>query len=120
MPDSEDPSAQHLDAGMRRILTDFESEMEPLRALRQEMAELRGKGEAAGGQVTVEVTAAGVLTGVDFGPRALRLDRQALAAAILEASGKAVEDATTRLAELMGEGMAPFIEEADRFLDGLA
>jgi DNA-binding protein YbaB len=56
------------------------------------LAETRGRGESAGGQVAVELSPNGSLTALRIDPRALRLGSQALAEAVIEAYRRAEED----------------------------
>ncbi|GLW05028.1 hypothetical protein Misp01_01580 [Microtetraspora sp. NBRC 13810] len=67
----------------------------------RDLAETRGRGEAAGGQVKVEVSADGALQGLTIDPRAMRLGSEALAAAIMEAAKRAEQDVASQAGLLM-------------------
>jgi DNA-binding protein YbaB len=60
------------------------------------LEQTRGRGESAGGQVTVEVSPTGALAGLRIDPRAMRMGSQALVEAVLEAYRKAEEDVAGR------------------------
>ncbi|GAA3025065.1 YbaB/EbfC family nucleoid-associated protein [Streptosporangium longisporum] len=79
----------------------------------KELGDLRARGEAADGLVSVEVAPGGALLGVDINPRAMRLGSEALSEAIMEAVTEASKAATARLdavlAPLLG-GMESFSE----------
>ncbi|MEU4409606.1 YbaB/EbfC family nucleoid-associated protein [Streptosporangium sp. NPDC023963] len=84
-----------------RLLAMIEGQTTRMEEVGQSLAEARGRGEAAGGQVSVEVLASGALAALHIDPRALRLGSEALAEAILAASGEAVGDATEQAGALL-------------------
>ncbi|GAA0366894.1 YbaB/EbfC family nucleoid-associated protein [Actinoallomurus spadix] len=97
--DSFDPTGnESYDLGLARI----GEQIERLDRARAEISSVTGSATAADGQVEVEVSAGGVLTALTIDPRAMRLGSEALAEAILEAVGKAVEEVGDRLNEIVG------------------
>lgn len=70
-----------------------------------EVDEIVGVGEAASGQVKVEVAADGKVLDVTFGRRSLRLDSKTLAEAVQSAVGDAQRDAVEKVGALMREGL---------------
>ncbi|MEU6414168.1 YbaB/EbfC family nucleoid-associated protein [Microbispora sp. NPDC046933] len=69
---------------------------------------ITGTGEAASGQVTVTVSAYGLVLDVTFGPRAMRLDSRALADEVRAAVSRARLDAARRTRELIRDGLPGF------------
>lgn len=65
-------------------------------------AELRGVGEASGGQVQVTVTAGGKLAAVKIDPRAMRLGSEALGEQIVAAGNAALDDLRAHAASVPG------------------
>jgi hypothetical protein len=65
-------------------------------------AELRGTGEAAGGQVQVTVTTGGKLAEVRIDPRAMRLGSAALGEQIVAAGNAALDDLRAHAASVPG------------------
>lgn len=90
------------DEGYDRSLARIGEQIERLDRARTEISSIKGSATAADGQVEVEVSVGGVLTALTINPRALRLGSEALAEAILEAVGKAVEEAGDQLDEIVG------------------
>jgi DNA-binding protein YbaB len=84
-----------------RVLKHVGEHLERFDEAREELAELRGEAKAADGQITVEVLPSGSLSGLTINPRAMRLGSEALAEAILEAAGKATEEVSGRMNEIM-------------------
>ncbi|GAA4640703.1 hypothetical protein GCM10023196_107290 [Actinoallomurus vinaceus] len=84
--------------GVRKQLTE---QAERFAELREKLAEVRGRGEAAEGKVVVEVAPGGALKSVQIDPRAMKLGSEVLAEAVLEAAGKAFQDLTDQTSELM-------------------
>lgn len=109
-----------FDGEFGRLLDEFLEETRPLDELQEEIAAMRGHGEAAGGQVRAEVLPSGALAGLRLDPRAMRLGADALTEAILEAATLAATDVTARVTERMSEAMAPYVDKSGRFLDGLS
>ncbi|MFC4116375.1 YbaB/EbfC family nucleoid-associated protein [Nonomuraea zeae] len=95
-----------------RLLSGFQQDMAALERLSDQIAAVRGRGEAAEGRVVVEVTQSGGLAGLTIDPRAMRLGSTELAAAILDAAAKAARDAEHGTSSLV----APFI--SGTVLDG--
>jgi DNA-binding protein YbaB len=89
-----DPEADRLLAGIWEQTNRMEE-------VGQSLAETRGRGEAADGHVQVEVLASGELAALRLDPRALRLGSEALAEAILAASGEAARDAAEQTGGLL-------------------
>ncbi|WP_214323111.1 YbaB/EbfC family nucleoid-associated protein [Nonomuraea sediminis] len=102
-----------------RLLGEFRDEVRPLEDAQEEVAAIRGHGEAADGQVRAEALPTGVLAGLRLDPRALRMGADALAEAIVEAATLAASDVTAKVTERMSEALAPYVDQAGRFLDGL-
>lgn len=106
-----DPFNPDGDQELGRLLESFQQDVAALERLSDEIAAVRGRGEAAEGRVVAEVTPAGALAGLTIDPRAMRLGSADLAEAILEAAAEAARDAERGSSDLM----APFI--ADTVLD---
>lgn len=104
-----------LDAEMKRFLTQFQADTRPLEELQESLHAIRGRGEAANGQVKAEVLASGALGSLHIAPRAMRLGADALAEAVLAATSNAAADLTTQLAGTMTDGLTPFADEVRRF-----
>lgn len=83
------------------------------------MSELRGKGRAADGRITVEVDRFGALTSLRIDPRAMRLGAEALAEAILSAVEQAVRDARAQADEAMGPLVAELAASNAQALTGV-
>lgn len=89
------------DTELGRLLADHRRDLAALEALRDRLAEVRGRGEAADGRVVAETTQDGALTGLAIDPRAMRLGSDRLAEAILRASARAAQAAGERAADLV-------------------
>ncbi|MED7925120.1 YbaB/EbfC family nucleoid-associated protein [Nonomuraea sp. LP-02] len=89
------------DTELGRLLADHRRDLAELEALRDRLAEVRGRGEAADGRVVAETTQDGALTGLAIDPRAMRLGSDRLAEAILRASARAARAAGERAADLV-------------------
>ncbi|SEG92028.1 Conserved DNA-binding protein YbaB [Nonomuraea solani] len=100
-----DPFSTGGDQHLGRLLKDFQREMEALDGLRDRIASVRGRGEAADGRVVVDVTQSGALAGITIDPRAMKLGSDRLAAAIMEAAGRAARDAEREA----GDVVTPFL-----------
>ncbi|MFB9832521.1 YbaB/EbfC family nucleoid-associated protein [Actinoallomurus acaciae] len=83
------------------------------------MSELRGKGRAADGRITVEVDRFGALTSLRIDPRAMRLGAEALAEAILSAVEQGVRDARAQADEAMGPLVAELAASNAQALTGV-
>ncbi|MEW9550690.1 YbaB/EbfC family nucleoid-associated protein [Nonomuraea sp. NPDC050783] len=99
------PFSDGGDQELGRLLDRFQQDVAAIERLSEQMTAVKGRGEAAQGRVTVEVTSAGALSGLVIDPRAMRLGSAELAAAILEASARAARDAARAADDLV----APFI-----------
>ncbi|WP_285778748.1 YbaB/EbfC family nucleoid-associated protein [Microtetraspora sp. NBRC 13810] len=110
-----DDGAPFLDEEMHRLLAQFQADTRPLLDLQESLNAVRGRGEAANGQVTAEVLPSGALGGLRIDPRALRLGADALAEAVLAAAGDATADLARQMAGMMTDGLTPFADEARRF-----
>ncbi|WP_246365650.1 YbaB/EbfC family nucleoid-associated protein [Nonomuraea rhodomycinica] len=96
------PGGGHTgDANMDRLLTDFGRLASQFERMQEQLAELRGQGEAANGNVRVEVAPGGALLGVKIDPRAMRLDSEELSEAIMDAFTRAAEDAARRMSDIV-------------------
>ncbi|HUR07817.1 MAG TPA: YbaB/EbfC family nucleoid-associated protein [Nonomuraea sp.] len=104
-----------VDEEINRLLAEFQTETRPLEALQENINSLRGRGEAANGEVEVEVLPSGALSGLKINPRALRLGSEALAAAVLAAANNAAADAAKQMSEMLVGGLSPFTQEVRRF-----
>ncbi|MEV4111212.1 YbaB/EbfC family nucleoid-associated protein [Nonomuraea sp. NPDC049695] len=113
-----DDGAPFLDEEMRRFLAEFQADIRPLEQLQEGLNAVRGRGEAAHGQVTAEVLASGALGGLRIDPRAMRLGADALAEAVLAAANAAAADLTAQMEKMMTDGLTPFAEEVRRFNQG--
>ncbi|MEV0632146.1 YbaB/EbfC family nucleoid-associated protein [Nonomuraea wenchangensis] len=89
------------DTELGRLLGDHQRDVAALEGLRDRLAEVRGRGEAADGRVVAETTQDGALTGLSIDPRAMRLGSDRLAEAILRASARAARAAGERAADLV-------------------
>ncbi|GGS78450.1 YbaB/EbfC family nucleoid-associated protein [Nonomuraea spiralis] len=114
MTAQEDPTP-YLDEEMRGLLAQFQADVRPLEKLQESLDAVRGRGEAADGQVRAEVLPTGALGGLRIDPRAMRLGADAVAEAVLAAAGAAAEDLAAQMAGLMTNGLAPFAGEVRRF-----
>ncbi|MDP9864432.1 MULTISPECIES: YbaB/EbfC family nucleoid-associated protein [Streptosporangium] len=110
-----DDGTSFLDEEMRRLLAQFQAETRPLEELQEGLNAIRGRGEAANGQVRAEVLPTGALGSLRIDPRAMRLGADALAEAVLAAAGAAATDLTARLAGMMTDGLTPFADGVRRF-----
>ncbi|MEV0968088.1 YbaB/EbfC family nucleoid-associated protein [Microtetraspora glauca] len=91
-----------------RVLAGLQEHMERAEEVGRRLAEVRGRGEAAGGHVRADVLATGALNGLYIDPRAMRLGSEALVEAIMEAVGKATRAATEMADKLMTPLLEPF------------
>ncbi|MGW4800043.1 YbaB/EbfC family nucleoid-associated protein [Nonomuraea sp. NPDC004297] len=83
-----------------------------MEGLRDRVASVSGRGEAAEGRVVVKVGQTGALVGLTIDPRAMRLGSDRLAAAIMDAAARAARDAEQQASDLV----TPFI--SGTLLDG--
>ncbi|MEV1169255.1 YbaB/EbfC family nucleoid-associated protein [Nonomuraea sp. NPDC049784] len=110
-----DDGAPFLDEEMRRFLAEFQADTRPLEELQESLNAIRGRGEAANGQVKAEVLPSGALGSLRIDPRAMRLGADALAEAVLAAASDAAADLTTQMAGMLTDGLTPFADEVRRF-----
>ncbi|TYB65389.1 YbaB/EbfC family nucleoid-associated protein [Nonomuraea sp. PA05] len=88
------------DPELDRALAEMAAGTARLEEVSRLLRETTGRGESAGGQVAVELTATGSLAGLHIDPRALRLGSHALVEAITEAFRQAEEDVAGRSHDL--------------------
>jgi DNA-binding protein YbaB len=100
MSTPEQPFAPTGDPEIDQGLAELVARMGHYEEVTERINATRGRGEAAGGQVSVEVTPTGALDRLRIDPRAMRLGSQALAEAILEAARKAEDDAVEQTSSL--------------------
>ncbi|MEU6721365.1 YbaB/EbfC family nucleoid-associated protein [Nonomuraea sp. NPDC046802] len=100
-----DPFDPAGDQRLGRLLEGYQEDLAALEGLRDRIAEVRGRGEAADGRVVVTTTQTGALAGLTIDPRAMRLGSDQLAAAIMEAAARAVRGAQREAGDLVG----PFV-----------
>ncbi|WP_162795424.1 YbaB/EbfC family nucleoid-associated protein [Nonomuraea lactucae] len=93
------------DEELDRLLDEFKGEVTALDQLQEQIAGLRGRGEAVEGRVVAEVTLTGTLAGLTIDPRAMRLGSADLAEAVLLAAREAAGDAERKARDLVG----PFV-----------
>ncbi|MEU3165255.1 YbaB/EbfC family nucleoid-associated protein [Streptosporangium sp. NPDC006930] len=98
---SDEPYSPTGDPEADRLLTVIGEQTTRMEEVGRSLADARGHGRAADGHVSVEVLASGALAALRIDPRALRLGSEALAEAILEASGEAVRDAAEQSGALL-------------------
>ncbi|MEV4163140.1 YbaB/EbfC family nucleoid-associated protein [Nonomuraea dietziae] len=103
------------DAEMDRLLDDFGKLSARFEKMHEELSELRGHGEAANGQVRVEVAPGGALLGVEIDPRAMRLASEELCEAIMDAFTEASDMAANRLNGVL----SPLIDRVDGFNEAM-
>ena len=83
------------------LIASITEQNEKLLEMQRAMAEMRGRGEAAEGKITVEVGHNGALVGLTIDPRAMRMGSEQLAEEILAAAQEAAEDISERSEEMM-------------------
>ncbi|NJP95779.1 YbaB/EbfC family nucleoid-associated protein [Nonomuraea sp. FMUSA5-5] len=86
---------------LERITARAEEMLVHVERLKGEIDVVVGRGEAADGQVRVTAAASGRLMDVTLAPRALRLDAQKLAEAVLRAAQEAHDDAAHQVDAIM-------------------
>ncbi|MEU6715421.1 YbaB/EbfC family nucleoid-associated protein [Nonomuraea purpurea] len=86
---------------LERITARAEEMLARVEELRSEIDVVVGRGEAADGQVRVTAGASGRLQDVVLAPRAMRLDSQKLAEAVLRAAQEAQDDVARRVEAVM-------------------
>ena len=86
---------------LERITARAEEMLARVDELRSEIDVAVGRGEAADGQVRVTAGASGRLMEVVLAPRAMRLDSQKLADAVLEAAQRAQDDVARKVDEVI-------------------
>jgi Uncharacterised BCR, YbaB family COG0718. len=95
------------DLEIDRAIAELTAQAARIEEMTERVAEVRGHGRAANGQVEVEVLPSGALSSLRIESRAMRLGSQALTEAILEAARQAEKDAADQLAALT----EPLLEE---------
>ncbi|MEV4017822.1 YbaB/EbfC family nucleoid-associated protein [Nonomuraea angiospora] len=88
---------------LERITARAEDMLARVEELRSEIDVVVGRGEAADGQVRVTAGASGRLMDVVLAPRAMRLDSQKLAEAVLRAAQEAQDDVAAKVDAVMAE-----------------
>ncbi|MFI9841160.1 YbaB/EbfC family nucleoid-associated protein [Nonomuraea sp. NPDC051941] len=88
---------------LERITARAEDMLARVEELRSEIDVVVGNGEAADGQVRVTAGASGRLMDVVLAPRAMRLDSQKLAEAVLRAAQEAQDDVAAKVDAVMAE-----------------
>ncbi|MFC5826259.1 YbaB/EbfC family nucleoid-associated protein [Nonomuraea insulae] len=109
-----DPFTTAGDQELGRLLQGFQQDLAALEELRDRIASVEGRGEAADGRVVVNVTQTGALAGITIDPRAMRLSSDQLAAAIMEASARAARDAEHEAGDLVAPFIAGTLLDDDR------
>ncbi|MGR6922185.1 YbaB/EbfC family nucleoid-associated protein [[Actinomadura] parvosata] len=101
---------------LERITARAEEMLVHVERLKDEIDVVVGRGEAADGQVRVTAAASGRLMDVTLAPRALRLDAQKLAEAVLRAAQEAHDHAARQVDAIMaGPGTRPDDLDDERF-----
>ncbi|WP_329085304.1 MULTISPECIES: YbaB/EbfC family nucleoid-associated protein [unclassified Streptosporangium] len=90
-----------------RMIAELQEQVNRAEEIGRQLGEVRGRGEAAGGQVTVETLSTGALVSLRIDPRALRLGSEALTEAIMEAAGHAARAAAEAANRLMASLLPP-------------
>jgi DNA-binding protein YbaB len=103
-----------------RVLRDAEDQMEKARELKERMAEVVGRGEAADGRISAEFRQQGGLTALDLDPRVLRLSADELSLEIRTAVNAAAQDYQTKAMQVGGELFGGSGEGAERLTDARA
>ncbi|MGW6505486.1 YbaB/EbfC family nucleoid-associated protein [Nonomuraea angiospora] len=90
---------------LERITARAEDMLARVEELRSEIDVVVGRGEAADGQVRVTAGASGRLMDVVLAPRAMRLDSQKLAEAVLRAAQEAQDDVAAKVDAVMADAL---------------
>jgi DNA-binding protein YbaB len=100
----ERPVADFGFAGERfeRMLQDADQDMSKVTEMRERIAGIVGRAEAADGRITAEYTSEGGLSALDLDPRVLRLPSAQLSQEIRAAVNAAAKDFQKQLAEVGG------------------
>jgi DNA-binding protein YbaB len=91
---------------VERLAAQADDALGRLSASTEEMAAMTATGEAADGLVRAAVDASGRIKRIALNPRAMRMDSESLAEALIEAIGSAQDDARNRVQEMVDELMA--------------
>lgn len=100
MPEGEDP--------IESLAAHIIEANEQIASIRAQLNDVGGRGTAASGRVSAEVSAEGRLTGLKIDSRAMRLGSEALAEEILTAVFLAQEKAAAAAAETLGPAQDAF------------
>ncbi|KRF00635.1 hypothetical protein ASG88_09225 [Nocardioides sp. Soil777] len=86
-----------------RLRRDTTRRLEAVARMQDELAQVHGEAEAAGGLVRVRVTPAGLPTDLHLAPDAMRLSADQLAGHVIAAITEAARAAGERMREVVGE-----------------
>ena len=86
-----------------RLRQDTTRRLEAVARMQDELAQVHGEAEAAGGLVRVRVTPAGLPTELHLAPDAMRLSADQLAGHVIAAITEAAASAGERMREVVGE-----------------
>lgn len=100
-----------------RIAARAEEMLARVEEIRSEIDVVVGRGEAADGQVRVTAGASGRLVDVVLAPRAMRLDSQRLAEAVLRAAQEAHDDVSRRVEGVMADTLGADLPREDLLED---
>src|SRR5690242_3990821 len=91
--------------------------MDKARELKERMAEVVGRGEAADGRISAEFRQQGGLTALDLDPRVMRLSTEELSLAIRDAVNAAAQDYQTKATQVGGELFGGAGESVEKLTD---
>ncbi|NUT45633.1 MAG: YbaB/EbfC family nucleoid-associated protein [Thermoactinospora sp.] len=105
---------------LERITARAEAMLARVEELKSEIDVVVGHGEAADGQIRVTAVASGRLADVVIAPRALRLDSQKLAEAVLRAAQAAQDDVAGKVEQAMAGALGAAMPGKDLLDDPFA
>lgn len=88
-------------ADYEALMEQAAKQIEAVRDMSAQLAEVRGEAEAADGKVRVTVRQGGSVDAIELDPRAMKLQSHELSEAIVEASHAATEDVNAKLKDLL-------------------
>lgn len=97
------PWGMDTDDWSARLRRDTTRRLEAVARMQDELAQVHGEAEAAGGLVRVRVTPAGLPTDLHLAPDAMRLSADQLAGHVIAAITEAARAAGERMREVVGE-----------------